>query len=896
GQVDPTGRKIGESDGNENTVLGGTPKEGEGGETNMRLGAVEDDFFDVDKTTANSAKKTGGKKVTREREELGKLPTWVRDTRTMPSKSFVVDPRATGKQDYSTLNLALRDLPREGGRIILTGPGPFPVRVDHIRDCGRVVIEAADEADHPLIVLLEPDNASVHAFLTFENTSLELNNVHIATNVTGFSTSASDALIHVHGGDLLARGCSFSARGVPNTGMTALRVTSPAAGIKSSATKATEDNGRRNILVSKCVVRGRKLTSVLAEVPRGEVVIHDSLLLSGDSPALRLGGAEGDGAGVRNRLILSAATVVAAQNALECTLPSSLNSDWQIALVSTNSLVSTSDASAAGSLLKVLSLEADKAPTILGKKLRWKTTSSLFPGWKALIKLEGEGTPLATSFTQWQLLWQDSGVSAKNFPRKGWPVDFPADVCETSLGVFDRETLGSADVVVAGGGNPGCSVKDLQSTGLAGMDSMLTMGRRPLVPDGIFGDRGVVEELRVDLTREDLGKVLASKKLSNGTTVIASGAGVCVSSPVVIRDAWIRLRFAQTPGKPLVLMPKQNTAPDNSPDALISVIHGGIEIQGGVLLAAGLGSKVSAPKYLISAIDSDVALNQCRLQGVLGGAAGRSKGLIEWRSSDNPVAPSRPFASDRLAYLVVGESFLLGSGTLIDADVGQRVLLFHRSVALSRNDLFSLRMRESDGAMEGVVDLEQSTLSALDTYLKVDSPTTVRGAVSPLQFYADRCVFGPALKRTGRGQPSTLMAVAGSALAGGQIRWWEISCGYAPDVGCLLRDDTETPVVQDFKEKWVQKWGADNCLSPLVGPQEIVLRDELPAKPGELSDLETSRFALHSNCRAASWDGGASPIGARVDQLHVPSPQVAFTPSGSKKAKPNKPKQNVEGF
>lgn len=854
--------------GSDSAVDPATPNSGksvEPGQPVIRLGGGSDG-----EAAAAGGVRPDRKLTTRDREESAHLPAWVQELADArpPKTTVVVDPRGGGK-GVTTLNEAIRQLGDEGARIVLTGPGPFPLRADVIRNAGRVVIEPADaQAERPLVILLPPEQGSVDAFLACENTTLDLRRVHFAADVTDFTTTPGTALIHVQGGNLSVQGCSLTARGVPRTGMTALRV---------SASDPVGSNGVASparVLLADSVIRGQMLTSILLEPVQVDLVVRNSLLWGGENSAIRLTSAAVAGSARRKVAFLSA-TVCSQAAALD--YEAGPQGSPAAEIVVENSLVATPEGADSGVLLRLTGLDETQARTLIGKELRWKSTNSLYAGWKWLARVGDDGPALATSVTQWQLLWQETDSTEKNFPRRHWPAQEVADVNSVPLEQFDRRSYGKSEVTVSGGGVPGCSTSELRVASLGAMDVIETISRRPAVPEGMFGGGGVVETVQVDLTKEDLGKVITARRLQTGMIIVARGSGVCTSSPLEIRGVWVRLRFEQSPGAPLVLMPRQASA-GKDVDALISVSGGGLDLQGGVLLTTGMGSKVPAPAWLISAEDSDLAVSNCRLQGALGSSQGRTRGLIEWRQTV-PGSPSRPFAGSRPGYAVIKDSYLSGSGTLISAQLGSRALIVRNSIMLSRSDMFSLTLAGTEGGLGGAVDLTQSTFSAAGTYFKVTPEDRADVTVKPTEFFTDRCVFGPA-SRSGASVPqTTLMTISGKDLGAGQLTWWENQTGYAADVSCFLRSDDAEATSQDYQADWKRRWGAENCLSPLLGARGVLLMQELPVKNDELARLEPAGFQLHPNSGAATWDGGG-PIGVRLELLSIPSATSVVSPAG----------------
>ena len=922
GTPEDKNRRVGEGEGEEPGTVAAGPKQVETNETGKRVGGGADTGFFPGSQGGGGAPGAGNKRL---REELAALPRWAREPVTVPTKTFVVDPVGSQPGSYRTLNQAFRDLPVEGARIVLVGSGPFAVKTDRIENRGRVVLEAAQPESRPLLVLLEPEGPAVHALLEFHNTSLELQNVHFAVTVTGYDTLPNDAFLHVSGGDFLARGCSFSARGIPEKSMTAVRVTagdglvasnpaspaavsnppvaSPPAGkpAPGSPPIADADVLRQKLLLANCLVRGDKLSAVWSESPLADIVVHDSLLVVGQAPALHLDAGEAAAEVIRQRLTLVASTVVSTQSALEYVPPA--GDDWKCAVNTVHTLLASPGGETGASLFQLTSPTGAEVRGTLGKQLTWTTSHSTAPGWKLLAKVTqpgGSDTGLATSLTQWNLLFgQDSGANDKSFPLRAWPTSPLAQPWELSLAQFDRDTLSKVGVEleVPGGGPPGCPVAQLSAPALVELDAVAIQGRRPAPPPGLLGGGGVAGTIRIDLNKQDLGAVLASSTLSAGTTVIASGQGLCTTSPITIRQAWIRLQFVQMPGKPLVLVPKERKQAGGETDALITVTQGGLDLQGACLALAPPGSRGALPRWLISAFDSDLVVRHCRLQGSLNDPGNQPRGLIQFRRLENSAPPrGRPFQAEPLAYLWIDDSQLLGNGRLVDADVAQRVIHLHRTVALSRNTLLALPVSETPGT-EGVVDLSQCTLVAGETCLALDNPASGGTGQTRVQFYSDRCVFGPHPGLGNRDRPVTLFAAPGNLLRSSQVAWWEMLNGYATDVACLVRETDQTAERQDFASIWVARWSAGNCLSPLTGDDGVRWAKPLPTKPSELEDVEPAQFTLHANCQAAVWDGGTRPIGAPLDTVKIPTPRTALQlPTQSRLPGPGKSTNTQGGF
>jgi hypothetical protein len=400
---------------------------------------------------------------------------------------------------------------------------------------------------------------------------------------------------------------------------------------------------------------------------------------------------------------------------------------------------------------------------------------------------------------------------------------------------------------------------------------------RPQLPSGLLEGLVATDVLQVDLTKEDLGKFIAGQKLPNGVEIIATGSGNRLSSPIVIQNICVRLKFEQTDGAPLVVSPR---AAEGGPrnDAFITVRNGGLTIEGGSFFL-GTGERSGGPRWFASAVDSDVAFKCCRIKGPLAGNA-RNRGLIQWLRSDGRPPP-RLFAANLDAYAVLDECYLLGSGTLVEADLPQRGLFIRNSLLVSTDDLLSIGLRGIESHLAGTVDLESSTFSAAGTTLRWAAAALSASGPAALKVFADRCVFGPPLRPAGQ-KPPTLLSYSGPLFETKQIQWREYRCGYSPDIASFVREETAAVESQDFQHAWLDRWGTERVTEPLTGPRGVLVGKELPQRAEDRARLEPTDFTLHASSQAARWDGGDRPIGAPLATLCLPSTGSVSAPPPTK--------------
>jgi hypothetical protein len=797
------------------------------------------------------------------KQETAFLPGWATQPRPAGSlKTLVVQEDGSGDGKFATLNEALEQVPAAGALIKLTGSGPFLLYPVKISDKTRIIIEsvdAANPASAAMIVLVPPKEGSASNFVEFSNMTLEFRRVHLVLDADGFDTESDDALLSAISSDLFLQNCSLSVKGLPESAMTAIKI---AGKVTRSDAKA---NPQPRVLIDNTFIRGNDLTAVSINSEHVDLVARNSLVWSGKATALRFGTiARSDADSARN-VHLASTTLCSLSCAVQIGGDASQPVPTSIDLL--NSLVAAPTGSSSPALLNMEGWNQNQQKTAFGKFINWKSTASLYTGWTTLIRLNPGAVAGATSPAQWLSAWKDKdkGQADKDqFQPALWPGQRIADIgAAVDFDALAPQSVGKQYVKTGEGGWPGCQTERLTVVKVDSLVPVRTAATRPALPRGLF-QSAVREVFEVDVTREDLGKFLERKKLQNGTQIIASGSGVRQSSPIVIENAWVRLRFKQTEGAPLVLVPK---AGESKYEGFITVVNGGIEIEGAAFTMPA-SEKQAVPKWFIRIIDSDLAMWHCRLQGALNGAA-RNKGLIQILSrSGRP--PARLFAGHYDGYAWLDSCFLAGSGTMIEADTRRRALVVKNCVVASRDNLFSLNIGQPDAEIGSAVDMSYSTLSAADCFFRLHGGDLGAASESPLAVIADRCVFAPPLRAGQQKVTPTLLAYAGPVLDQKQFTWSEQRCGYAPEITRFLRAETENATSpQDFTKVWMNQWGATQILEPLLGVKGVVLQKDLPSKAEDRAKLEATDFQLHSACSAATWDD-KRPIGAYIGTMHVP--------------------------
>jgi hypothetical protein len=263
----------------------------------------------------------------------------------------------------------------------------------------------------------------------------------------------------------------------------------------------------------------------------------------------------------------------------------------------------------------------------------------------------------------------------------------------------------------------------------------------------------------------------------------------------------------------------------------------------------------------------------------------RMKGVLQWLRPE-PMRAERPFPVNREGYLTVVDSFLSGSGTLIEADLRQRALYLRNSVLAARDDLLKINLAGAEPVLAGTVDIEQCTLSATESLVQVLPAGLAGPAEKPLEIFVDRSVIAPPMRMGSQRPRPTLLATTPAAIEQNQVSWWERRTGYAPDLATFLRDPSATAADQKFETAWLDRWGAGSVQQPLVGPGGVILKSELPE---DRTRLEPVHFVLDKTAKAATWDDGR-PIGANIPAMKLP--ELARTEKAdAPRSTPKKPAQ-----
>jgi serine/threonine-protein kinase len=818
------------------------------------------------------------------------FPAWVGEQRQPRILSkLIVNPGGTGLNVFQTLVSALDAAPATGAEIELIGTGPFTLRPIAISGKSRVVIRGQGNA-RPLIVLLPPRRArDVAAALHCTNGNLELVGVDLVLDASTFNSSNRLAAVRVTNGSLHFEDCSLAVVGSSKPDFVALQVDEP------SSQSGQKTAGGTRLLVSRSSIRGASLTGLLCQTASVDAVVRDSLFITRDAPVVQFDQATSADESDERRLLVAFSTLSSRSRAV---VFSTRDTDQHIRteLKFLNSLVAAEPGAAEPTLLTIDGWSRADASSLLANYIEWKSTGSAYLGWKKLAWIQPDGVVAAASPADWTKRWKDGGEPEKFLPDS-WPTSPLDDLVKLDLDALRPDTVGVATVKSSTQGWPGCSLDGLRFGDLSLVAAAIDHSARPDLPVSLLQTPPAAKLIRVDVTREDLGKFIAKQKLDDNTIIVATGFGAQTTSPIIVQGSRLRLRFEQDPEHPLMLMLK--LAAGNKDTAMFSVSKGALELDNAILLTyppdKPAPEKPTAPTWFIQAGDSDVVLRRCRLQAPQLPSSG-SRGIIRWTRSEGTV-PARSPNVDIDNHLAIFDSFLLGMGSLLDIDIQRRGVFVRNSVLASRDNVFTLNLGSQDADISGTLDMDSSTLAAGESVFRIQGAALAGPASNPLSCFVEHCVFGPSI-RSGAGKIPlvTLLVHQGPVLEQRQLAWWERGNAYATDFAYFVQaaGGEKPTAAQAVGPAWQSIWGTDRVQRPLTGDNAVKLDGELPANRAKLEPID---FQLSTKCKAYTWRDGQSAVGVDVFAMKLPDlVSDAGTSKSGKKTKPTTPTKPKPGF
>jgi len=752
--------------------------------------------------------------------------------------ALTVGPGVGSATHYHTLAEALAHVSGEGAVVQLVGNGPFVVNSNISVAAKRIVISAANDAE-PLVVFAGRED-SVFSSLGCSGGTLELKGIHFSAD---FPANQPATLLAVRDGSLMMSGCSFTVTGNDAAAVTVISI----------------DNGAR-VLLDQTLIRGDFHAAVELRSPSVEAVIRDSLIVAGNGTAVKLSsGSPPTGPRPMRSLKCAHSTLVSRGRIVDLSEDGSLAEPPTTYLSFINSNCCTAGPDGPRVLLDAEGWKQDT----LREGVTWTSRDSVFLGFQSLVEFGGPPAQAVSKSDSWRLFWQQR-VDPEQFRNDVWPAGIEKFAAIT-VDAFDSAALPEgAKKVSESGEPPGVAASKLKIPEAVAPERLGALAHRRWIPPALQEPSGDKFTSRVDLLKEDLGKVLARGDWPDGAVIVATGQGLCTMTPVQIGKRSLRLVFRQAAdGPPLRLSPKDTT---KDAEALFRVDQGTLVLEG--LRWQGPDPRPNVPQWLVSASDANVVLRDCDLVGP-DRVVPPYQGVV--RIASESGGTSTPPA------LVVLSSFLHSPGTLVRVEAGAASVFVRNSLLVARGVAFDVRPRAVNGDLPLVLDLVHSTVAANQTAFQWAATSLPQPPRIPARVFVDGCVFGPPFSlRSGDAAHPTLFTYAGPAvLEQKQVEWWGLSNGVSSEVKYLVRPEGPPPAIDRAgPQAWDAAWGAGHEVRLLVRPGGVMLAEE--QMPTRRDALRPKSYQLHPNSKAIVWAEGR-PIGADLASLDQVGPQNAAT-------------------
>ena len=785
------------------------------------------------------------------------LPAWASPEALEPTDLPIVSvgTGTTSGTHFSSLDEALRASDATGGVIRLLGNGPFLLTKVDLTNGKRIVITAATPLDQPLIIFSQPVPGAATG-LTMNGGQLDLRGLHFAFNRSASNNPSPTVMISVVDGQLSIRKCSFTAMGNASVGATALAVLS------------TQDSQNTpvilpEVLLDHVTVRGDGFTAMKIDRTMADVIIQDSLFVTGTAPVIDLSGTlnsaisdttEGK---PRRTIRVIRSTLSGRKQLLEV---AALNT---IKPPTTSILFRDSICTAEGAGNNAVLLSAVRWPSITSPSngwltnLNWTSVSSLFIGFERLIDLDKSSFKVA-GLEAWQRVWGKKFEPAQ-IQSFYWQESVFSDLSTVMPYDFDNAKLPFHDLKTASGNLPGCATNQLKVPSFISESRLQAFGQRPKLPVSSIKSTQNPQLRKINLLKEDLGLILNKNDWQSGTVFEVTGTGLQTMLPARIVGKSLRIVFRQGEGAPLRIQPKVSDSKGKiDGSALFSIEKGTLELQSAVIESSQT-AKTGAPAWLIFARNSNLVLNDCQLSGPMQQELPQFQGLIVWSTTILDEALSRQDAP----ILSVQDSVLMSTGVGIRFQSAMGNLFLRNCIVAVRGYGIDLQPVTTGTALLPVIDLQQVTLSASKAAFRVEAVTPDIAITSPMRLFVENCaVVSPLEFKPGEAAESAIVECAGPVVTNKQLQWWGTSNGFAKELKVFLRESGTEPVVSTAG--WHAVWGETNDLRLLTGPKGVQLKVALPNRWTSLKPLS---FLLDPTSAGATWAEGGRPIGADLNVI-----------------------------
>ena len=734
----------------------------------------------------------------------------------------------------------LDNLPKAGGILVLPAAGPYELNLAELRNHEHVVIKAGGN-QRPVVFIRQQAGRPVT--LDESIPILALDGLDLFFQVADKAAPQTAVAIHAGSSDLLLRDCSLQVLGNQLANIVAIRIS------KSATADVT---ATMRLLIDRSVILGSQLTAVQVDSDHADIVIRESLIVSGIAPAIQIAQTRATAATSERSLRLIGDTIVSRSHAVELFNGLSIGDVAPTQVTAIDTVFSNTAAIESAAMLA-----ARNWPLTAGQlhNLTWESVGSAYQGWPRLVQNRDAKVieAIAADYTDWKSLWPIPGEEPQFHPTP-WPTAEVVFSQPLDLKPFATQSLPNRLAVSLSGDRPGCHLADLHVGTAAPPTETRDIPPRPIFPVALASEFENAEVIPVDLTKQDLGRFLNKTKLPPHALIVAEGFGRRKITPFSITDRAVRIEFRNKGGDaPLRLVAaakKRSSGGESSSNALMTINGGRLEIVGGVFEMSAAANRPSFD-WFMDARHGGFSIEHCYVSARSNDSA-RKPGLIRWQDGTDDELATPPRSG------VIRDSFLVASGTVIQAQMRLRQLFVDNTILATPGTIFSLKVGGRSANPPSSIVLQNSTLSAATNFFEISAASPQDSRSAALGIFADQTIFGTP-PHTDSVAAAPILFADRSATAHGPVAWIGDHNGYSDEIKNFVVTDTgNLSDTSDFKLGWIETWGQDNIRSPLAKPGGVLFAAPLPG----LEQLEPDNFTLHRSADANAWDGkrlGADP-------------------------------------
>ncbi|QDT42620.1 Serine/threonine-protein kinase PrkC [Gimesia alba] len=811
-------------------------------------------------------------------------------------KADAIDPKlpvlkvATGATDpgvFGSLDEAVEAVTTSGAVIRLYGQGPFQLKPHRLQGVSQLII-MGDSEQSPVVLLQAGDLKASQPdtdLLSFSSGVLRLQGVHFLCDASQLPGTGVCNVFGIKQSDLTFQDCSFSLTG---TGKRVVRLINSTG---DPRTTALRPEGETRVLLENSVVTGNQLQTIRIDQLYADVLVSNCFISTKGAPCLEL---ESLDTNTKYRAILQerklprtarifSSTLLSDRSILELDGSTELKklkpSDQsetvkpQTEIVVVNSVLIGNPSEKQSAAISLKDWPQDKLRKQSQSRfndLELQVESSLFWGWPCYLRSTEPGNAKNVFQIDSHRTWQQSW--GKILAAEAFNPDLPAEFSKLQAPAFVKPLLNFSKqkavyAISEGGVIAGCDPAALQALSDGQLKRLNANLNKPQIEPAIQKVFAKAKTVSFDMTKGNLSEFLKSPAISGPTNVKVGGQGVCYTSPISLENKQVRLQFQQTAGTPLVvelrLLPSAaKKRPRDSKTAgissFISLKNSTLEMQGGNFRIS-MERKGVVPKHFLVCQDSQLALDQCALRAV----------LINDRRFQS-VVYVEPSTSGKSNQVLMTDSFLSASGTIIESRTPRLNLEVRNSLLMSQKDIFALNAQASASATLQI-SLSQSTLAPGETVFDFQQvPNGTKGGNAAARVFANESLFLPApatsAARSDFSKTAHLFSIPQGIKDDQKIQWWGNSNGFMVE-RLHVQDGVGTQKSQaEFSSELRRLFGDEADQHALSIRGGIILQEQ---KLPPLVKIEPVHFQLLPTCKAASWSDLKEPLGADPAELQT---------------------------